>query len=202
MGLVGWGAGSFDASYILSLTPSKQNNQLVDNQLMQQCVIAKWVATAGAPAPSPSSSVAATAAAPPATASQVTVTSRPVVMTTLQPTATAAAPATGGVPESIGDATWTMTMSMVTGTAGGDGDGEGLLTASGSPTPSARATQVASGENNGGLETASGSPNATGQNTSPSGSGVVTASGAQGTRRFSAWVTLLAISVGLVVSCI
>ncbi|KAL1864617.1 hypothetical protein Daus18300_007634 [Diaporthe australafricana] len=195
VGLVGWGAGSFDTSYILSLTPSKQNNQLVDNQLMQQCVIDKWVATAGGtPAAPSSSSVAATAAAP----EQVTVTSRPVVMTTIQPT-TAAVPATGGVSESIGDMTYTMTMSMVTGTAGGDG--EGLLTASGSPTPSARATQVSSAEN-GGLETASGNSNGTAQIASPSGSGVVTASGAQRTVRVSAWVVTLAVGVGLVMSCI
>lgn len=43
MGLVAWGAGSFDTSYVLSLTPSKQNGQLVDNKLMSQCVIAPWV---------------------------------------------------------------------------------------------------------------------------------------------------------------
>ncbi|KAJ0122127.1 cellulase [Diaporthe amygdali] len=186
MGLVGWGAGSFDTSYILSLTPSKQNNQLVDNQLMQQCVIAKWVATAG--------SATSAAAAPPASASQVTVTSRPIVMTTVSPTQ---APATG-VPTSLGDTTYTMTMSMVTGTAGGDGEGEGLLTASGSPTPVS--TQQPSSEV-GGLETASGSPNATGKISSPSGSGVVTASGAEESARSSVWMTMLVMTVGLVFTC-
>ncbi|KAI3397090.1 hypothetical protein diail_11233 [Diaporthe ilicicola] len=179
MGLVGWAAGSFDTSYILSLTPSKQNNQLVDNQLMQQCVIAKWVATAGSP-------TSAAAASP----SQVTVTSTPIVMTTLHPTA---AP-TSCVSESIGDATYTMTMSMITGTAGGDG--EGLETASGSPTPSGSPTQPSSTEA-GVLETATGSPNATGKVSSPSGSGVVTASGAQGPARVSLWASMLAMSVGL-----
>lgn len=183
MGLVGWGAGSFDTSYILSLTPSKQNNQLVDNQLMQQCVIAKWVATAGTPS-SPA------AAAPPASASQVTVTSRPIVMTTVDPT-----PAKS-VSQSIGDMTYTMTMSMVTETAGGDGDGEGLLTASGSPTLPAIATQVPTGDA-GGLETATGGSNGTAQVTSPSGSGVVTASGAEVTARLSIWTTMVAMSVGL-----
>lgn len=187
MGLVGWGAGSFDTSYILSLTPSKQNNQLVDNQLMQQCVLAKWVATAGSPS-SPA------AAAPPASASasQVTVTSRPVVMTTVAPTK-----ATSSVSQSIGDMTYTMTMSMVTETAGGDGEGEGLLTASGSPTLPAMATQVPTGDS-GGLETASRGSNGTAQVTSPSGSGVVTASGAQGAARSSVWATTLAMSVGVV----
>lgn len=183
MGLVGWGAGSFDTSYILSLTPSKQNNQLVDNQLMQQCVIAKWVATAGTPS-------SAAAAAPPASTSQVTVTSRPIVMTTVDPT-----PAKS-VSQSIGDMTYTMTMSMVTETAGGDGDGEGLLTASGSPTLPAIATQVPTGDA-GGLETATGGSNGTAQVTSPSGSGVVTASGAEGTARLSVWTTMAAMSVGL-----
>ncbi|OTA88979.1 glycoside hydrolase family 5 protein [Hypoxylon sp. CO27-5] len=43
VGLVGWGAGSFDTSYIMSLTPSRQNGQLVDNQLMTQCLLSTWV---------------------------------------------------------------------------------------------------------------------------------------------------------------
>lgn len=184
MGLVGWGAGSFDTSYILSLTPSKQNNQLVDNQLMQQCVLAKWVATAGTPS-SPA------AAAPPASASQVTVTSRPIVMTTVGPSQTPS------VAQSIGDVTYTMTMSMVTETAG-DGEGEGLLTASGSPTP-ALATQLPSSDADA-LQTASGSSNGTAQVSSPSGSGVVTASGAEGTARLSIWTTVLTMSVGFVFS--
>lgn len=186
MGLVGWGAGSFDTSYILSLTPSEQNNQLVDNQLMQQCVIAKWAATTGA-ASSPA------AAAPPssASASQVTVTSRLIVMTTLDPT-----PAMT-LPQSIGDMTYTMTLSMITEAAGGDGEDEGLLTASGSPTLPAVATQVPT-SGAGGLQTASGGTNGTAQVTSPSGSGAVTASGAQGAARLSTWATVLMISVGFV----
>ncbi|KAI0841484.1 glycoside hydrolase family 5 protein [Hypoxylon sp. FL0890] len=43
VGLVGWGAGSFDTSYIMSLTPSQQNGRLVDNQLMTQCLLSTWV---------------------------------------------------------------------------------------------------------------------------------------------------------------
>ncbi|KAK8048286.1 glycoside hydrolase family 5 protein [Apiospora phragmitis] len=41
-GFVGWAAGSFDASYVLGLTPTKQNGKLVDNQLMMQCIMAPW----------------------------------------------------------------------------------------------------------------------------------------------------------------
>lgn len=87
---------------------------------------------------------------------------------------------------------------MVTETAGGDGEGEGLLTASGSPTVPAVATQVPTGKDAGGLETATGSPNGTAQTSSPSGAGVVTASGAQRTARLSIWATILSISFGLV----
>ncbi|KAI1213302.1 glycoside hydrolase family 5 protein [Annulohypoxylon truncatum] len=43
IGLVGWAAGSFDTSYLLSLTPSKQNGGLVDNQQMSQCLLGTWV---------------------------------------------------------------------------------------------------------------------------------------------------------------
>ncbi|POS78751.1 cellulase [Diaporthe helianthi] len=198
MGLVGWGAGSFDTSYILSLTPSKQNNQLVDNQLMQQCMIAKWVATAGSP-PNASSPSSPAAAAPvsPASASQVTVTSVPIVMMTLKPTPTS-------VPflAAVGDTTYTMTMSMVTGVGGGEegeGDGEGLLIASGSPTLPVFPTQVPTGKGTGGLETATRSPNGTVRPPSPSGTGVggVTASGAQGNVRISIWATVLSLSVGM-----
>ncbi|KAI1496905.1 endoglucanase 2 [Biscogniauxia marginata] len=43
VGLVGWAAGSFDTSYILSLTPSKQQGGgFVDNQLMTQCLLGTW----------------------------------------------------------------------------------------------------------------------------------------------------------------
>lgn len=42
VGFVGWAAGSFDASYVMGLTPTKQNGKLVDNQLMMQCIMAPW----------------------------------------------------------------------------------------------------------------------------------------------------------------
>ncbi|KAI2613336.1 glycoside hydrolase family 5 protein [Hypoxylon sp. NC1633] len=58
VGLVGWGAGSFDTSYVLSLTPSKKNGGLVDNQLMSQCLVETWVESNDTRAkdPEPSSS--------------------------------------------------------------------------------------------------------------------------------------------------
>ncbi|KAK6843823.1 glycoside hydrolase family 5 protein [Apiospora arundinis] len=42
VGFVGWAAGSFDASYVLGLTPTKQNGKYVDNQVMMQCIMAPW----------------------------------------------------------------------------------------------------------------------------------------------------------------
>lgn len=80
MGFVGWGAGSFATSYILSLTPSTQNNKLVDNQIMQQCLIDVWAnttttASAGSAAPA--------APATTATPAQSTIYITPVVTTTL-----------------------------------------------------------------------------------------------------------------------
>lgn len=74
-GLVGWGAGSFDTSYILSLTPSTKNNQLVDNTLMQRCMIDVWASA------SPRSTSRAS--------SQLTVYITPVVTKTAQPVANA-----------------------------------------------------------------------------------------------------------------
>ncbi|KAI1452046.1 glycoside hydrolase family 5 protein [Annulohypoxylon moriforme] len=59
IGLVGWAAGNFDTSYLLSLTPSKQNGGLVDNQQMSQCLLGTWVTsnTTEPRAPEPSSSL-------------------------------------------------------------------------------------------------------------------------------------------------
>ncbi|WYZ40772.1 hypothetical protein EsH8_IV_001113 [Colletotrichum jinshuiense] len=42
IGLVGWAAGSFDTSYVLSLTPTKSGNGYTDNDLMKQCILATW----------------------------------------------------------------------------------------------------------------------------------------------------------------
>ncbi|KAI1324872.1 endoglucanase 2 [Xylariaceae sp. FL0255] len=53
-GLVVWAAGSFSTSYTLSLTPSTQNGQLVDNTLMKQCVLATWNHSSNSTIPSTS----------------------------------------------------------------------------------------------------------------------------------------------------
>lgn len=39
IGFVGWGAGSFDESYILSLTPLGEVGSYTDNKLMKQCIL-------------------------------------------------------------------------------------------------------------------------------------------------------------------
>ena len=45
LGYIAWAAGSFSTSYVLSLTPSKQNGKFVDNALASQCVVAPWLNT-------------------------------------------------------------------------------------------------------------------------------------------------------------
>ncbi|KAB5533509.1 glycoside hydrolase superfamily [Coniochaeta sp. 2T2.1] len=43
VGLVAWAAGSFSSSYLLSLTPTKQGDRLVNNALAAQCVVKTWL---------------------------------------------------------------------------------------------------------------------------------------------------------------
>lgn len=44
VGLVGWAAGSFSTSYLLSLTPSKAaGGGFIDNTLAKQCVLDTWL---------------------------------------------------------------------------------------------------------------------------------------------------------------
>lgn len=117
MGFVGWGAGSFATSYILSLTPSNQNNQLVDNQIMQQCMIDVWADTVSTASAGSGASAAPVTTAQPA---QSTVYITPVVTTTLNSALTA--PATGG--------TFTLDWSTITAELG-TGTSQGpLVTAS------------------------------------------------------------------------
>ncbi|OTB08545.1 glycoside hydrolase family 5 protein [Hypoxylon sp. CI-4A] len=77
VGLVAWGAGSFDTSYVMSLTPSKKNGGLVDNQLMSQCLVATWVDSTGAvaedPKPSTPSSASLATTTPTTTATKTSV---------------------------------------------------------------------------------------------------------------------------------
>lgn len=98
MGFVGWGAGSFATSYILSLTPSKQNNQLVDNQIMQQCMIDVWANTVSTASAGSGASAAPATSAPLATSAstaQPTVYITPVVTTTVNSALTVATEAGG-----------------------------------------------------------------------------------------------------------
>lgn len=46
IGLVAWGAGSFKTDYILSLTPTLNNGQWVDTDIMTECVLASWTGDA------------------------------------------------------------------------------------------------------------------------------------------------------------
>ena len=39
IGLVGWAAGSFSTSYVLSLVPTRANNRFVDNELCSKCLV-------------------------------------------------------------------------------------------------------------------------------------------------------------------
>ncbi|KAG4442540.1 hypothetical protein IFR05_001952 [Cadophora sp. M221] len=62
LGYIAWAAGAFPTSYLLSLTPSKQNGKYVNNKLAAECVVAPW-ANAG-PATFVSSAVAVATASP------------------------------------------------------------------------------------------------------------------------------------------
>ncbi|KAI1469479.1 glycoside hydrolase family 5 protein [Daldinia caldariorum] len=42
VGIVGWGAGSVETSDVLSMTPTRKDGRLVDNQLMSQCLVDTW----------------------------------------------------------------------------------------------------------------------------------------------------------------
>jgi len=42
VGFVGWAAGAFDDTYLLTLMPSKSGDTWTDNKLMQQCILAPF----------------------------------------------------------------------------------------------------------------------------------------------------------------
>lgn len=146
---MGWGAGSFDASYVLSLTPTKQNNQLVDNQVMQKCLIDVWASTVS------TASAGGSSAASKATVPNVSIT--PVVIVTVAPSGKAGTVTTAG----------TSTVDMSTAMSGTDGGD--LLTATGHPT-------ATGGGGGGSLETATIASNMTATGTA-SGIPLVTTSG-------------------------
>ncbi|KAI1075401.1 glycoside hydrolase family 5 protein [Whalleya microplaca] len=89
VGLVAWAAGSFDTSYILSLTPSKQNGAFADNKLMSQCVLATWANSSSNASPP----IASSSSASPSTL--VTATGTPSSPTS--PTTTTAASSAAAV---------------------------------------------------------------------------------------------------------
>ncbi|KAK0724914.1 cellulase [Lasiosphaeris hirsuta] len=45
VGLVSWGAGSFDSSYLMSQTPVFEGGRFVDNPLLAQCLVGIWMAS-------------------------------------------------------------------------------------------------------------------------------------------------------------
>lgn len=79
LGYIAWGAGSFSTSYILSLTPSKQNGKLVDNALASQCVIAPWLSAGSVTA---SAVVSSASRNPTTTLTQVSTSSKAVATAT------------------------------------------------------------------------------------------------------------------------
>lgn len=75
VGFVGWGAGGFDSSYVLTLTPSQSGDTWTDNKLMKQCIMAPF----GKAADSTSSPTSTSTASPTSTeqATQKTTSSAP-----------------------------------------------------------------------------------------------------------------------------
>ncbi|CAN8101244.1 unnamed protein product [Discula destructiva] len=156
VGLVGWGAGSFDTSYVLSLTPSNEHNELVDNSLMQQCMIDIWTNTfPAATAAEPEAPVAAPVMnGAPAAPSTVYIT--PVILTTIDPLSSVA---------SLGAGTATLDRATITVDVG-TGASEGPLLIA----PNAAGGLESVGANSTGtfadiLETATGSQNLTSEAT-------------------------------------
>ncbi|ATY62125.1 glycoside hydrolase family GH5 [Cordyceps militaris] len=73
VGFVGWSAGSFDSTYVMSLTPTGSAGDYTDNKLMQQCILDVFQGKLNAPVSSarPSSSSTTSAQSPQKTTSAV-----------------------------------------------------------------------------------------------------------------------------------
>ncbi|KAH6603882.1 glycoside hydrolase family 5 protein [Trichoderma cornu-damae] len=68
IGFVGWGAGSFDTTYILTLTPLGEPGNYTDNKLMIECILDQFTLDPKyAPTPSPISTAAKETPAPTST---------------------------------------------------------------------------------------------------------------------------------------
>ncbi|KAI1484361.1 glycoside hydrolase superfamily [Biscogniauxia mediterranea] len=168
VGLVGWAAGSFDTSYILSLTPSGQGNALVDKALMTQCLLGTWNNS------TTTTTNPATTSSAPSNATAVLTLPTTLVTATGTPT-----PATGtGGSETGGSSTLSIidtTALIVLSTMPPDLMTGSLAVATGTPTPGSRlvyatdgtysfrtrSTAAASGTSAGAEETASASASST-----------------------------------------
>ncbi|UNI16806.1 Cellulase [Purpureocillium takamizusanense] len=75
IGFVGWGAGSFDGNYIMTLTPLGKAGSYTDNKLMSQCIMKKFGTDRAVDAPSSSSSFSAPTST---SADAATSTSQPI----------------------------------------------------------------------------------------------------------------------------
>ncbi|KAH6718264.1 glycoside hydrolase superfamily [Leptodontidium sp. MPI-SDFR-AT-0119] len=73
LGYIAWSAGAFSTSYLLSLTPSKQNGKYVNNKLAAQCVVAPWANAGPATLVPSATAIATTSPAGGATPSQTEV---------------------------------------------------------------------------------------------------------------------------------
>ncbi|KAI0873092.1 endoglucanase 2 [Hypoxylon argillaceum] len=164
MGLVAWGAGSFSTSYVLSLTPSTQNGHLVDNTLMQQCLLAPWNAAqsdSGTTTSTPTSAI--TSSTKPSSSATSTVSSTALIRTsTLLSTPTAILTASSSARQSSSTAdpsinsnivyltdtaqeTTMATLAVASGTPPSPSGLGGLITAdSGDPAATTAATAAAS----------------------------------------------------------
>lgn len=67
VGFIGWGAGNFSTTYLLSLTPVLVGDKYYDNAISWQCVVGPWLYpnTTTPPVPSPTSTSAASATTSP-----------------------------------------------------------------------------------------------------------------------------------------
>lgn len=76
IGFVGWGAGSFDSSYVLTLTPSKgANGKYINNKLLEECIIKPFIEDASPPTSTRTRKTRPTASATSTTSSSETGTS-------------------------------------------------------------------------------------------------------------------------------
>ncbi|KAK3314301.1 cellulase [Apodospora peruviana] len=111
IGLVAWAAGSFDTSYILSLTPNRNGGKFVNNALGAQCVVGTWKETSE-DVSSSSISTGSTPVSGTITSSATTTTS-PVTTTTTGSSGTQASGSSSlTAPTTTHSGAWTMTVSL------------------------------------------------------------------------------------------